>query len=306
MIACKPHTTAVIVTYNSRPTVGETLNALHEAAKAGDIACVVVDNASIDGTSDFINAHFPWVHLIRSPENLGYGRGCNLGLLGARTPYALILNPDAVIFHDALQILVDFMTANRQAGIVAPAIIEDAKHFQAAGLMTTPASLLKSAFGFSQAMPHCKPILPGDPAFRTPWVCGAIMFVRTDLFQQLGGFDPRFFLYYEETDFCRRAIEARAEIWAVGKAVASHVGGASAKATGQTLHSACIANHYYHSRFYYLFKHFGALQAIGTECLLLVLSYIRCIKQLLAGNKDYFLNNARRPFLSLPARPGRD
>jgi len=306
MKACAPVTTVVIVAYNSKSIIGETIHALHEAAQAGDIECVVVDNASIDGTADFINAHFPWVHLIRSPHNLGYGRGCNLGLLAARTRYSLILNPDALIPHDALQILVNFMTANRQAGIVAPAIIEDAKHFQTAGLMTTPASLLKAAFGCSQTMPHCKPIIPGGPAFRTSWVCGAIMLVRTDLFQNLGGFDPRFFLYFEETDLCRRAIKAGAEIWAVGKAVASHVGGASAKATGQTLHSACIANHYYHSRFYYLFKHFGALQAIGTECLLLVLSYIRCIKQLLAGNKDYFLNNARRPFLSLPARPGRD
>jgi len=227
----------------------------------------VVDNDSADGTADFVAGYYSWVILIRSPINIGYGRGCNLGFQEVRTPYVLFLNPDAVVTLTTLKILVDFITANRQVGIAAPAIIEGAIRLQAAGLMTTPASLIKSAFGCPQAMPQHRSITPGGPAFRTPWVCGAILLMRTDLFHKLGGFDPRFFLYFEETDLCRRATGAGAEIWAVGKAVARHVGGASAKATGQNLHSACIAEHYYRSRFYYLVKHFGALQAIGTECL---------------------------------------
>jgi N-acetylglucosaminyl-diphospho-decaprenol L-rhamnosyltransferase len=302
-----PATTAVIVTYNSRDTIGKTLDALQEGFRTGCVTCVVVDNASIDGTADYIASHYSWVHLIRSPQNLGYGRGCNMGLLGARSPFVLILNPDAVIPPDALQTLVDFMVANRQAGIAAPAIIEDAKHFQAAGLMTTPASLIKSVFGCPRAIPQRRSITPGGAAFRTPWVCGAVMLVRTDLFRSLGGFDPRFFLYFEETDLCRRATEAGSEIWAVGKAVAEHVGGASAKATGQALQSACIAEHYYRSRFYYLVKHFGWTRAVGAEGILRVAFFARYLKQRYSRHKTSVFSPAEKmPFLRFPAKPGRN
>lgn len=304
MSANSPATTVVIVTFNSRYTIGETLALLHPAFLTGDITCVLVDNASTDGTGDFVASHYPWVRLICSPHNIGYGRGCNLGLHGARTKYVLILNPDAAITPDALQMLVDFMDSHHRAGIAAPAIIEGANRLQAAGMMTTPGSLLRSAFGLTVIMPNQKPIKPGDPAFRTPWVCGAIMLVRTELFEKLRGFDPRFFLYFEETDLCRRASEAGTEIWAVGKAVARHVGGASTKTTGKRMQSGCITEHYYRSRFYYLVKHFGWVQAVGAEILLRLSLLVRGFKQRIIDNKASLrFTDKAGPFRQSPDKP---
>jgi GT2 family glycosyltransferase len=304
MSANGPHTTAVIVTFNSWGTIGETLDALYLAFQRGCIDCIVVDNASNDGTADFILDHYPWVKIIRSSKNLGFGRGCNLGFLEVRTPYMLILNPDAVVELSTLNTLVDFMKAKRNAAIAAPAIIEGGKQFQAAGLMTTPGSVLRSEIGIPFAMPHRKVITPGSPPFRTNWVCGAIMLVSSAFFKKLGGFDPRFFLYFEETDLCRRISYYGAEIWAVGWAVARHVGGASAKATGQSLYSSCIAEHYYRSRFYYLVKHFGWLRAVGTECILRAVLFARSIKQLLFGRRKFSSRFAEfPPFLRFPEKP---
>ena len=299
-------TTAVIVTYNSRRHINDALNSLRVAHEIGGLECVIVDNASEDGTADFIAANHAWVTMVRSTRNLGFGRGCNLGFQQVDTPYVLILNPDAVVDQQALVVLVNFITAHEQAGIVAPAIVEGENSLQVAGLVTTPASLLRSALGLENSMPHQRRIVPGSPSFQTPWVCGAVMLIRSELFRRLGGFDTRFFLYFEETDLCRRATREGAEIWAVGQAVARHMGGACAKSTGQTLESSCIAEHFYRSRFYYLVKHFGWLQAVGVESMVYMMQQLRRCRNYLIGRQSSPHNEGNRPFLRFPAPPPGD
>lgn len=261
--------TAVIVTYQSRQTVCPTLHAACEAHRAGLLDCIVVDNASTDGTADMIEAEHPWVTVIRNNENIGFGRGCNRGVQMVTTPYVLMLNPDAVLNARSLRTLVEFMQSHPEAGIAAPATLDDEHHPQSAGTLATPSALLQSLIGNHRcAYPHRRAIIPGQAPFRTPWVCGAVMLIRSELFRQLGGFDERFFLYFEETDLCRRAADAGQEIWAVGQAVATHTGSASAKATGNALYTSCIARHYLRSRLKYLTKHYGLARGLGCEALL--------------------------------------
>lgn len=304
-----PTVTAVIVTYNSRDEIGAALNALLLAEEAGYARCVVVDNASSDGTADLVAARYPWVTLVRSTRNLGYGRGCNLGFEQVTTPYMLILNPDAVVDQPTLQTLVDFMEEHQQAGIAAPAIIHGGNELQQTNMLTTPKKLLAKAWGLNDLADDPdrpeQPIVPGSPPFHTSWVCGAIMLIRTDLFRQLGGFDPRFFLYFEETDLCLRTTQQGHEIWAVGEAVARHVGAASTAKTGHDLESSCIAEHYYRSRYYYLVKHFGWLRATGTEILVRLAQELRYLREILAGRgAEARQNRIKRPFLRFPIHPG--
>lgn len=296
--------TVIIVTYESRYTIGNTLEALEKTYKNGYIECVVVDNNSMDGTPDHIEKNFSWVSLIRSKKNLGYGRGCNIGFKEVHTPYVLILNPDAVVDQKALQILVGFISCNRKAGIVAPAIIEGGKLFQEAGMMTTPLSLIKAALGVSNPMPLSRPITPGGKPFQTPWVCGAVMLIRASLFKRLRGFDPRFFLYFEETDFCRRALQLGVEIWAVGEAITWHVGGESAKKSNKILISSCIAEHYYPSRYYYLIKHFGWFPATATETIVFIFQMLKHIRnRLLNRYSEEHHNQIKYPLYRLPVQP---
>jgi N-acetylglucosaminyl-diphospho-decaprenol L-rhamnosyltransferase len=267
--ALKTRATAVIVTYQSRYTVGPALEAAREVHRQGLMNCIVVDNASTDGTADFIANRHPWVNLIRSGENLGFGRGCNLAFQHVTTPYLILINPDAVLDALGTKLLIDFLDRNPAAGIAAPAMLDDDGQPHFGGAMVTPKDLLRSMLGRPQhAYPHRRPIEPGGTAFRTSWVCGAVMVIRSDLFRSLGGFDERFFLYFEETDLCRRAAERGAEIWAIGEAVAYHSGSASAKASGDELYSACIATHYLRSRRIYLTKHFGLIRGLLTDAAL--------------------------------------
>ncbi|MCC6907840.1 MAG: glycosyltransferase family 2 protein [Phycisphaerales bacterium] len=299
----RPLVSVIIVTYYSRSTIRRCIDALRSSVDAGIARCIVVDNASDDGTAEEVEASFPWVTLVRSPHNLGYGRGCNLGFQRCDTKYVMILNPDTVLSREAIQTLCEFMEAHPSCGIAAPAILEDNSHLQAAGLMTTPWTVLRAAMGSRQAYTRRRVIMPGEEAFRTNWVCGAAMLITSDLFRSLGGFDPCFFLYFEETDLCRRATSAGAEIWAVGAASISHVGGASAEATGAARVGSCIAAYYFPSRYYYLKKHFGVAAAAMTELLETIALRTRGLLRYILRGKALNEQLRRPPLFQSPKCP---
>ena len=254
----------MIVTYQSLPTIDATLKAAHEAFAAGELQVVVVDNASADGTAQHIRGHYPWVQVIDHGGNFGFARGCNRGFLEVRTPYTLFLNPDAVLDRRSLNELRAFLDSHPRCGVVAPAIRSSNGALQSAGMLLTPSGLIRSAL-FSKPLPTQRLIEPGGPAFETNWVCGAIFMIRSDLYRNLGMMDPRFFLYFEETDLFRRVGQNQWELWAVAAAVATHAQGASAEQVRGARYHGCLAEFFYPSRFYFLSKHFGLASAFVSE-----------------------------------------
>lgn len=300
----------VIVTYRSRSTIAAALAPLEQAVRHNTIECIIVDNASGDGTADFVATHYPWVRLIRSAENLGFGRGCNAGFAAANSDYVLFLNPDAVIEPTAIQSLLDVLVANPNAAAVGPATlvgpaslaaISEAScadgngSLQMAGMLPTPRSLIASALHRPNAFPARRMIIPGDAPFQTNWICGAIMMFRADAFRALGGFDPRFFLYFEETDLCLRAARAGYELWATGAATARHICGVSARASGEIIESGCISEHFYRSRAYYLSRNFGPVAATATEGSLAAIMGVRRVVKHLLGRRVGAVIHDRAP-----------
>lgn len=251
-----PYVTVIYVTYNSEDSIGLALDGIAEGHKAGELHCIVVDNASADSTRQVISEQYPWVTLIESSDNLGYGRGLNLGFERVDTPYVLYMNPDAVIELPSIRRLHAFMEERPEAALAAPAILKPDGDYQHAGGLLTPYLLVKRAVVGTQKL--VTPIIPGAAPFQTDWLSGAILFGRTSVMRSLGGFDPRFFLYYEETDLCKRALDRSWELWAVGEAAAGHAGGASSsKEAPEVEAGGCIPSHFYQSRYYYLTKHHG-------------------------------------------------
>ena len=259
--------TALVVTYQSAHTVAAALQPLREGYDQGLLRCVVVDNASSDDTPKLLQREAGWAKVLLEQVNHGFGRGCNVGLAHVQTPYTLLVNPDAIIGPEAIRTMVAFLDANPKVGIVGPATTvgeQVGEHYQSTGPRPGPMSILRRLTRLFGRADVDTRIVPGSDPFRTGWVCGALLMIRTDLMRQLGGFDPTYFLYWEEMDLCQRADAAGHEVWAVGTAVAHHVCGASTT-DDTTRIDGCIANHYYRSRYHYLVKHHGWFVASLTE-----------------------------------------
>jgi len=256
--------TAVVVAFNSEETILHALGGLSPAHQEGWLDAVVVDNCSSDRSIELIRREQPWVEVLPQAENLGCGRGCNVGLARAATPFVLLLNPDAVLPAEDLRILVDFLEGHPRAGMVGPAVRNSDGGLQCAGRDPTPRETL-GQYLHRFRPPQRVPIRPGDAPFPADWLSGAALLLRRSLVEQLGGFDPRFFLYFEETDLCRRAKHRGWEVWAHGGASARHRMGGSSDGNGTLMYQGCIAKHYFESRFYYFVKHYGWLTAAGTE-----------------------------------------
>ena len=274
--------TAIIVTYQSARTIGDTLAAARRCHDAGLLDLVVVDNASRDATPDILAREAGWARVVLETTNHGFGRGCNIGFEHVRSPYTILINPDAVVEPDALRTMLEFMEQRPCAGIVGPATLagENSDLLQPTGPYPTPWSALREALPFL-GHPSAMAIVPGSAPMRTGWVCGAILMIRTALMRELGGFDPRFFLYWEEFDLCRRAERAGFENWVLGTALARHVVGASS--SGGPRVGASVARHYFQSRYYYMAKHHGWLAASAAEVGEFVLLALRSALDALRG-----------------------
>ncbi len=295
--------TAVLVSYQSRRTIDSALRALLPSAEAGIAKVVVVDNESSDGTAQYVRDAFPWVKVVEAGGNLGFGRGCNLGFAHVDTPFTLFHNPDAILPRESLETLLEFIEARPEVGVCAPSIREADQSMQTAGMLTTPEGLIRDALGIG-GYPEMRKIVPGGEPFRTNWLSGSMLLLRSDVFRRVGGFDPRFFLYFEETDLCRRIAEAGYELWAVGAAQAEHECGASTKLLGAAMVDKCVSDHFYQSRYYYLIKHHGWLAATSTEVGLIPLLAARAVARRLTGRAadGALKERLAGPILQLPAR----
>ncbi len=211
-----PDLSVVIVNYNAGEHLERCLESL--GAQLGDAPwdAVVVDNASTDG-SDLVVARFaPRVSLIRNTDNVGFGRAVNQGMAATTGPLALLLNPDARLLPSAFVLLRAELIAHPDCAIAGPAVINDDGSTQ--GSARGDPNMLTGLFGRSTWLTRLLPgttlarrnvrvdVVPdrGEAGVDVDWVSGACMLLRRDVFVNVGGFDERFFLYWEDADLCRR------------------------------------------------------------------------------------------------------
>ena len=267
--------TAVVVTYQSESTAEANMAYMRRCYSEKAMDCVVVDNASRDRTPEILKRYQDWADIVLSDKNNGFGRGCNIGLDRVGTEYTLFLNPDAVIEPDDVRKMVAFMDNHPEVGVCGPATLvgpsREHSDYQIAGRRETPMDLIRKALPIATPSDLYVPIVPGSDPFKTGWVCGAVMLFRTQQIKALGGFDPRFFLYWEEVDLCKRVEESGLGVWALPGAVAWHIGGVSSSQDATRI-DGCISEHFFQSRRYYMVKHHGWLLAslaeFGEYCIL--------------------------------------
>ncbi len=201
----------VIVNYKSK---GLTLNCIKsiEESDFGDLLyeIIVVDNHSNDNIAEILAWQYPKVLCIQSNRNLGMGAGNNLGLRRARGRYVVIMNPDTIAFKDTFTKLFAFMEENPTVGIVGPKQFNPDKTVQDSSYrwhsLLTP--VFRRTFLGGLGEWELKRYLMVDYDKKNPrdvdWLLGSCLFIRAKALKDVGMFDERFFLYFEDTDLCRR------------------------------------------------------------------------------------------------------
>lgn len=245
----------VVVTYRNARQVDALLDSLRAEAAAVSVRVVLVDNASDDGTLDAVRTGHPDVVAVAAPANLGYAGGINAASehLGASRA-VLVLNPDLVLGPGAVTALLDRLDAE-SAGIVVPRIL-DPRGGVYPSLRREPtvrATIGDALFGarWRAGRPTwlTETVLdPADYAVAHPvdWATGAALLVRASLARELRAWDERYFLYSEETDYCRRARETGAGIWYEPAATVVHAQGASG--SSDRLTALCAVNRVRYAR----------------------------------------------------------
>jgi len=211
-----PACTIIIVNYNAGEHLACCLASLAPALTGWSWQAIVVDNASRDGSERHAQSADGRVRLLRSETNVGFGAAVNLGVAETRDPLILLLNPDAELSPGVLPALAGELDRFPECAIIGPGILNEDGTTQ--GSARGDPTLLTGLFGRTTRLTRLFPnsaaarrniVSPGDVppdqhSLEVDWVSGACMLIRRDAFDEAGGFDKAFFLYWEDADLCRR------------------------------------------------------------------------------------------------------
>jgi len=217
----------VILNWNGKPFLEKFLPNVVECS--ADVAEVIVaDNASTDGSVDFLKQHFPTIRLIQNAENGGFSKGYNDALKQIDADYFVLLNSDIEVTKNWIQPVIDLMESDSKIAVCQPKIrsYHEREKFEYAG----GAGGFIDKFGY----PFCRgrifdttEIDTGqyDDVCEIFWATGAAMFVKASIYKEFGGLDEDFFAHMEEIDFCWRVKNAGYKVMYCPDSTVFHVGG---------------------------------------------------------------------------------
>jgi N-acetylglucosaminyl-diphospho-decaprenol L-rhamnosyltransferase len=271
----------VVVTWDSTDVLGGFLSSL-AGATGSPYDVVVADNASPAGPPSVPAG----VRLLETGSNLGYGKAANLGASGAQGEWLVVSNPDVAWEPGSLDALIEAAGRWPRAGCLGPAI-------RTPGGQLYPSARAFPSLGRGIGHAVFGPFWPGNPWTRsyraeqgtpvegtTGWLSGSCMLLRRAAFEQVAGFDPKYFMYCEDMDLCRRIAEAGWQNVYVPSAVITHIGGASTSAVPTRMlrehHKALhtyLSEHYQGARWAPL----RALLAVGLAIRWVLASRVRTV-----------------------------
>lgn len=226
----------IIVSWNTRELLRNCLASLELATGPLDTEIFVVDNASSDGSAEMVQQDFPQVQLLQGGGNLGFSKGNNLALPGAKGEAVLLLNPDTVCPPDSLSKLHHFLLSKPKAAVAGPLLVNEDNDptltwgfFPRArdhwlGFLDPKRVWLRGPL--ARRIVH----IPdrGDESAQVDYVTGACFMMRREALEKIGPLDEQFFMYFEETDWCWRAHLKGFEVWYCAESEVAHLEGQAA------------------------------------------------------------------------------
>ena len=231
---------AVLVNYNAGQELRFALQSIADELPDQAWEAIIVDNRSTDGSTAIVREFAPTARLVQNSENIGFARAVNQGVAAASGARVLIINPDCRLVPGALATLRGELEKWPACAIVGPRILDPDGSVQ--GSARGDPDMLTGLFGRTTKLRRMMPDLPvskrnvvndhaegEDGSMAVDWLSGACMLARRDALVRVGGFDERYFLYWEDADLCRRLRAQGYEVRYVPGATAVHRVGHSSR-----------------------------------------------------------------------------
>lgn len=201
-----------IVSYNTKDFLKECLSSIRQHPPSCDYEILVIDNASTDGSPDLVREEFPEVMLYPNPKNVGYAAAVNQAFRGSDSEFVLVLNPDIVVTRGAIDALLEYMKASPRVGIAGGKLLnpDGSLQYSCRTFYTLKTLLYRRTFlgklfsGSTVISDHLMQDWDHENPRSVDWVIGACMMVRRSAVEDAGPADERFFLYFEDVDWCYR------------------------------------------------------------------------------------------------------
>ena len=265
----------IIITYNSRVPVEKCLRSIAQNPPSCSYETIVIDNDSSDDTVAVVSNGFPDCRVVANDDNRGYSRGVNQGIDISGGEYALILNPDIEVSEGSLDRLVEFMRTHPEAGMAGSRLQypDGTLQYSCRSFYTISALFLRRTF-LGKIFPRARALrnhllLDYDhkEEREVDWLIGACLIVRRSALKKVGKMDERFFLYFEDTDWCFRMHQHDWQVWYIPSSVMTHsYGRSSARSVFRKpflFHMLSLLRYYekWAGAFYFFRRHRGVLKS---------------------------------------------
>jgi N-acetylglucosaminyl-diphospho-decaprenol L-rhamnosyltransferase len=269
----------IIVNWNTRDLLCNCLRSIESHSGPAEVQVIVVDNHSSDCSREMVAREFPRVTLINSGGNVGFAKANNIGLLHAKAPLILFLNPDTEIRGDGLERMIRVLRADRSIGALGCKIRNLSGTLQPLGLQWFPSpltELVKFIVVSDQTSGRLARILPVHDAEKSGHVVklfGACLLVRKSVLDQVGSFDERFFMYCEDVDLCHRITSAGWRLFYLAEAEILHLGASASSKVSSSFSVLMMCESF--SKF--MRKHHGQLGGAAYRVVALLGSSVRLL-----------------------------
>ena len=277
----------VVVNYNTCHLLDELFASIARATQGLSLQLIVVDNASTDASVAHLKNTSYSVELIFNQKNVGFGRANNQALPLVRGRHVLLLNTDAFVSEDTLTKTIAFMDEHPNCGVLGVRLVgRDGALQPSCRYRPTVANIFLNKIGLSRWFPYVRAVddmaWAHDAVRECDWVPGCYYLIRREVLSQVGLFDPRFFMYYEEVDHCIRVQQAGWKVFFYPFTQVVHIGGESAKSVAEISKAGRqISALQMESEWLFVRKHHGLLGLWAHLALLVLADLIQMAKDLI-------------------------
>lgn len=281
----------IIVNYNTLKLTKQTIDSILLQTNGINTEIILIDNASSDGSKEyFSNYYSEKIILIVNKENIGFGRANNIGIKLAKGKYIFLLNSDTILLNNAVKILFDFMEKNERVGVVGGNLYDIDNKPTISYELELPGNELISLVKSKIWRNLNRKFNTGNKPLEVGYVCGADMMIRKNILEDIGYFDPDFFMYYEETELTARIRKRGYKIYNVPTAKIIHLEGKSSEFKEKREHLI------HESRYKYYYKVYGEKSMVfsyySLQIIYLILLILRreenYYRKLCINREEYF------------------